>query len=110
VHHLLAVRLVHALVGVVADELVVVAHEEGLPHGRLVVVGDGLAAGCDVRDEFPRLALVGRGIEVDLGARQVRGDGAAGNQNRLLGEAGERLVEDVEEWLVAEACRRLDSG
>lgn len=103
VHHLLALSRVGALVGVVADEGVLVLHEEGLPDGGFAVVGKRNAAGCDVGDEFPRLAAVGGGVEFDLGLGEVGGDGGAGEEDGAGGVAAEGFGEDVEEGLVAEA-------
>ena len=56
VDHLLAVGGV-ALVRVVADELVVVDHEEGLPDGSESVVGEGFSTVGDVGDESPGVSL-----------------------------------------------------
>jgi len=71
------------------------------------VVGEGLAAGRDVGDKLPRLAFVGGGVEVDVRAGEVGGDGAAREQDRVGGETAEGPVEDVEERLVAEAWSRI---
>ena len=101
VHHLLAVLGV-ALVGVVADQLVLVEHKERLPDGGQAVVGAGLAAGGDVRDELPGLAAVGAGVELDLRHGEVGGDGAAGEEDGAGFVACEVLGQDVEEGLVAE--------
>jgi hypothetical protein len=59
---LLAVGGVLALVRVVADELVLVEHQEGFPHGGEAVVGDGLAASSNVRDKCPGVAFVGADV------------------------------------------------
>jgi hypothetical protein len=107
VDQLLAVGGVVALVRVVADEPALVQHQEGLPHGGEAVVGDGLAARGDVRDEGPGVAFVGAGVELDLRGREVRGDGAAGEKDGARGPFAEFLGEDVEEGLVAEAVLGL---
>lgn len=106
VNHLLPVGRVVALVRVVAYDGVLVLHEEGLPDRRQAVVRDRLTACCDVRDKLPRFAPVGGGVEVDVGAREVRGDRVASQQDRVLGEVSEFLIENVEERLVAETCRQ----
>ena len=103
VDHLLAVGGVGALVRVVADEGVLVLHEEGLPDGGFTVVGDRDAAGCDVGDEFPRLAAVGGGVEFDLRLGEVGGDRGARYEDSSCWVAGEGLGKHVDEGLVAEA-------
>lgn len=76
-HHLLPVSGVVALVRVIADESVLMAHQEGFPDRREAVVGHGTAARGNVRDEPPRRPAVCRGIEINLRAGEVRRNGAA---------------------------------
>ena len=92
-----------ALVAVEADELALIGQEERLPDRRQPVIRFRLAAGCDVRDEGPGQARVGARVQVDLGVAEVCGDGIPRRENGSGLVACQRLVEEVEEGLVAEA-------
>ena len=56
-----------SLVRVVDYQLTGVVKEEGLPDWGQAVVGDCAAAGGDVGDEAPGVAVVVGGVEVDFG-------------------------------------------
>jgi hypothetical protein len=71
-NQLLTIRGI-ALIGVVAHELVVVHHQEGLPDRSFTIVGNGLSSSSNVGDVLPGLAAVGRSIEVDLGLAEIGG-------------------------------------
>ncbi len=60
-----------ALVGIVDDQLAVCLDQDRLPDRRLAVVGDRPAAGSNVADERPGLALIAARVKVELGLRQV---------------------------------------
>lgn len=77
VDELLAVGGV-TLVGVEADELVVVGEEERFPDRSFAIVGDRAAALGDVAEEGPGVAVVGGVVELDVGGGEIGGDGGAG--------------------------------
>lgn len=73
--HLLAVSGVLALVRVVADQLLVVQHQEGLPDRCQAVVRTSFTTGCNMRDEGPGQSRVSRCVKFNMGAGEVLGDG-----------------------------------
>ena len=83
------------LVGVVRDELLLVDHEEGFPDRGLAVVRNAAAAGGDAGDEGPRLAVVARGVDVDLGLAEVSGERVASAEDGALFEFADSAGEDV---------------
>lgn len=107
VDHLLAVCSVVALVGVIADELLLVQHQERLPNGSETVVGSGFASSSNVGDELPCVALVSRSVQLDLSGGEIGRDGATRQQNGASGPLAELLRKNVDEGLVAETVLRL---
>ena len=102
-HHLLAVSGIFALVRVVADQSLLVHHQEGLPDRCQAVVGASFTTGGNVRDKLPRHAGVARGIEFNVRGGEIGRDGRAGDEDRSSRVTTNASRQDVEKRLVAQA-------
>jgi hypothetical protein len=102
VNHLLTVGGVVSLVGVVADEGLLVHHQERLPNRSQTIVGASFTTSCDGRNKLPSLAAILGCVEDDFRGGKVGGDGGSRYQDGAGLVATNLLGQHVEEWLVAQ--------
>ena len=81
VNHLLTVGGVVSLVGVVADEGLLVHHQERLPNRSQTIVGASFTTSCDGRNKLPSLAAILGCVEDDFRGGKVGGDGGSRYQD-----------------------------